>query len=320
MPEMDGLALAEAVRGLPPPVANLPLVLLTSAGKPEPEPEHVQLAGVLTKPVKPSQLYDLLTTIFDTGAWHAAPVAPPNTPAAALPLPAQSVRILLAEDVLVNQKFALAALEQLGFRADIAADGREALAAVRRQPYDVVLMDVHMPQMDGLEATRQIRRLPAEFDAPGGPYIIAMTANALEGDREACLAAGMDDYISKPVYLHELALALQRAAASLPDSAGPAAQGNPPASAELIDLYLEEALEYIAALTAGVAAADLSAVEHAAHSLKGMSGQVGAAQVEALAEALERAARSGAAIDDLHDLRAQLEEEFAQARVALIQK
>jgi CheY-like chemotaxis protein len=123
------------------------------------------------------------------------------------------LRILLAEDNVVNQKLALRMLSQMGYRADVAANGLEVLQAVGRQPYDVILMDVQMPEMDGLEATR---RLCAELPGPRGqgrsrPRIIAMTANAMQGDREMCLQAGMDDYISKPIRVDELVSALSRA-------------------------------------------------------------------------------------------------------------
>jgi CheY-like chemotaxis protein len=116
------------------------------------------------------------------------------------------LKILLAEDNLVNQKLALRLLQQMGYRADIAANGLEAVESVERQPYDVVLMDVQMPEMDGLEATRQIRKQGLRQ-----PHIIAMTANAMQGDREICLAAGMDDYVAKPIQAKELVYALERA-------------------------------------------------------------------------------------------------------------
>jgi CheY-like chemotaxis protein len=121
---------------------------------------------------------------------------------------------LLAEDVVVNQKFALLALEEMGYTADVAANGLEAVEALKRQPYDVILMDVQMPVLDGLDATRRIRAERGTFAWPP-PHIIAMTANAMQGDREMCLDAGMDDYISKPVYLEELHAALERAGKAL---------------------------------------------------------------------------------------------------------
>jgi CheY-like chemotaxis protein len=121
--------------------------------------------------------------------------------------------VLLAEDNAVNQKVGLLLLSKLGFRADVAADGSEALEALNRQHYDIVLMDVQMPEMDGLEATRRIlQRSPDRRDRP---WIIALTANAMPGDREACFAAGMDDYISKPIRNEDLAAALERACAEV---------------------------------------------------------------------------------------------------------
>jgi CheY-like chemotaxis protein len=117
------------------------------------------------------------------------------------------LRILLAEDNVVNQKLALRLLEQMGYRADLASNGIEAVESLERQSYDVILMDVQMPELDGLEATRIIRKLTRTLQ----PHIIAMTANAMEGDREMCIAAGMNDYISKPIHIHELVNALMRA-------------------------------------------------------------------------------------------------------------
>jgi CheY-like chemotaxis protein len=117
------------------------------------------------------------------------------------------LRILLAEDNAVNQKLALRILEQMGYRADVASNGIEAIESIERQIYDVILMDVQMPEMDGLDATRNIRKLATVTQ----PYIIAMTANAMEGDREMCLAAGMNDYVSKPIRVNELVDALMKA-------------------------------------------------------------------------------------------------------------
>ncbi len=117
------------------------------------------------------------------------------------------LRILLAEDNVVNQKLAVRMLEQMGYRADIVSNGLEAVDSIERQSYDVILMDVQMPEMDGLDATRSIRKLTIAIQ----PRIVAMTANAMQGDREMCMAAGMDDYISKPIRVHELVQALEKA-------------------------------------------------------------------------------------------------------------
>ncbi len=207
MPGMDGVALGREIhkrRG----TETLPMVLLSSVGMHNQVPEDL-FAVRLTKPAKASQIFDAIASIFpfDEEAVHTPRHDPTaHTPAAA---PVRSERILLAEDNIVNQKVALHMMSRLGYRADIAANGLEALEAVRRQHYDIVLMDVQMPDMDGLEATR---RMVKEFpERKNRPWIIALTANAMQGDREVCLHAGMDDYISKPLRLTELSSALERA-------------------------------------------------------------------------------------------------------------
>ena len=144
------------------------------------------------------------------GDADTAPATPARGPATALDagLAARHpLRILLAEDNVVNQKLALRLLQQMGYRADLASNGIEAIESIERQPYDVVLMDVQMPEMDGLEASR---RIVARFPDDERPRIVAMTANAMQGDREACLAAGMDDYVTKPIRVEELVAALTR--------------------------------------------------------------------------------------------------------------
>jgi CheY-like chemotaxis protein len=212
MPEMDGIALAAEIQKIHDP-QHLPLVMCTSMGKREVRLGEVEFAAYLMKPLKPSQLFDTLMGIFASQtarvriySMSQAKLAPKRQldPEMAARLP---LHILLAEDNAVNQKLALRLLSQMGYRADVAGNGLEAIQALERQDYDVVLMDVQMPEMDGLEATRQIRkRLPAERQ----PRIIAMTANAMQGDREACLEAGMDDYISKPIRVEELVGVLEQ--------------------------------------------------------------------------------------------------------------
>jgi CheY-like chemotaxis protein len=216
MPEMNGIELAESLRtaladgacsGAGP--GAIALVLLSSMGGHSSEMPAGLFAASLSKPIRASALFDALMGIF--AEQHS--VAPTEVPARLDPEMAQRLplRILLAEDNAVNQKLALRLLAQMGYRADVAANGREVILALERQPYDVILMDVQMPEMDGLEATRQI---VARWPDKARPRIIAMTANAMQGDREICLAAGMDDYISKPIRVDELVSALCR---SLPD-------------------------------------------------------------------------------------------------------
>ena len=205
MPGMDGLALAAEIRKHRA-ADQLPLVLFTSLGRREAGVDALEFAAFLTKPIKPSQLFDALV-----GVLSGQPVRVPQAAQDKFQFDKdmagrRPLRILVAEDNMVNQKLALRLLEQMGYRADVAANGLEAVEAVERQRYDVVLMDVQMPEMDGLEATRQIIRRIAEEQRP---WIIAMTANAMEGDRERCLAAGMNDYITKPVRGPELVGALE---------------------------------------------------------------------------------------------------------------
>jgi CheY-like chemotaxis protein len=205
LPEMDGDALAQEIRKLRD-AKSLPLVMLSSVGVRETETEQVDWAAYLTKPIKQSQLFNLLSGIF--GEVEEKPAVQPSKADAQMAA-RHPLAILLAEDNMYNQKLALLLLKQLGYRADLAANGLEAIQSVERQHYDLILMDVQMPEMDGLEATRQIC---ARWSPSERPQIVAMTANAMQGDREMCLQAGMDDYISKPIRVQELSVVLERTA------------------------------------------------------------------------------------------------------------
>ena len=204
MPEMDGVMLAAAVRTLRGARA-LPLILVSSLPKGEAE-DLGDFAAFLVKPVRASHLRETLRTILG-----AAPEAKAAGPPAAAPAFDREMgrhhplRILLVEDNVVNQRLAARLLERLGYRADVVANGLEAIHAVERQPYDLVFMDVQMPEMDGLEATR---RICARWAGAQRPRIVAMTANARPEDRGACVAAGMDDYLAKPIRVEELVAAL----------------------------------------------------------------------------------------------------------------
>ena len=206
MPEMDGVELARKVRRLRP---GLPLVLFSSLGQREAGDAEGLFNAYLAKPARQSQLFDTLVNMLAHGA------APRGGPASATAKPKidthmgarHPLRILVAEDNVVNQKLALRILQQMGYRADLASNGIEAVESVERQPYDVVLMDVQMPEMDGLEASR---RITAKWPPTERPRIVAMTANAMQGDREECMAAGMDDYITKPIRVDALVEALMQ--------------------------------------------------------------------------------------------------------------
>jgi CheY-like chemotaxis protein len=208
MPDMDGLTLAREIRDLGSAASELPLIMLTSLGRREVNEGVDEFAAFLTKPMKPSPLFDALVGIFTGQPTRVLPRAVGEEPQFDAHMGQHwPLRILLAEDNATNQKLALRLLERMGYHADVAANGLEVLSAIKRQLYDVVLMDVQMPEMDGLEATRQIRR---EWPETCQPHVIAMTANAMQGDREMCLAAGMDDYVSKPIRIEELVGALSK--------------------------------------------------------------------------------------------------------------
>ncbi len=217
MPGMDGASLAAAIKA-DPALAGTSLIMLTSVGH---WSEVRNVAGnaidaCLVKPVRQSQLLNTLATTWSKKLATAPPPLPRHQPKLRLDalkmlldadLAGASLRVLVAEDNAVNQKVAIRMLEKLGLRADVAANGREAVEMCSLCPYDVILMDCHMPEMDGYAATREIRK---QEKADLRVTIIAMTAEAMEGCRENCLAAGMDDYVAKPVNIEELVEALRR--------------------------------------------------------------------------------------------------------------
>jgi CheY-like chemotaxis protein len=202
MPSMDGIQLGREIRQLDDH-AGMPLVMLTSLGRREEAADAVGFAAFLHKPSKASSLYNALVDVLD-GQVESRPIKPDvsldEKMASRHPL-----RILVAEDNAVNQKVATSMLARIGYTCEIANNGREAVVAVQNATYDVVLMDVLMPELDGMRASQAIRALT---NIEIQPRIIAMTANAMEGDRERCLEAGMDDYVSKPVRVQELVAAL----------------------------------------------------------------------------------------------------------------
>ena len=241
MPDMDGLMVADAILAAAFPRSPR-LVMLTSMGERLDSAERTKhgLQACLTKPVKHSQLSHCLATVMRGVRRDTPEAAPGESPATArqpqpAPIPfstaGEKISILIAEDNPVNQKVALLQLKRLGLTADLVGDGQEVLPALRLKHYSVVLMDCQMPRLDGLAATRLVRAEEASGNAnwPVPVQIVAMTASAMQGDREACLAAGMNDYISKPVSLPELVAVLGRringatVAESTPDNAVPIA-------------------------------------------------------------------------------------------------
>jgi CheY-like chemotaxis protein len=234
--------------------------------------------------------------------------------------------VLVAEDNAVNQRVALHLLGRMGYRADIASNGREAIEALHRRAYDVVLMDVQMPEMDGLEATRRIRR---EF-SQDGPRIIAMTANAMRDDRDKCLAAGMDDYVSKPVHPAHLQSVMVRHATERKIERKPTldeevlrelrelqeAGGGSDLIAELVTLFLEDLPDRIEGIRDSIAARDPDTLRRESHRLKGSSQQMGAARLSALCAELEGMGRAGRT-DDATPFFLWVEREAGRVRQAL---
>ena len=211
MPEVDGETLGVMIRE-DRALDGTSLVMMTSMGSrgDAVRLEKAGFAAYLTKPVKQSQLHDCLLTVLNRGVGFSAPKAARIITRHSLADQAKSrVRVLLAEDNPINQKVALATLEKLGYRADAVANGLEALAALGSRPYDLVLMDVQMPEMDGLEATARVRDPKSAVRDHAIP-IIALTAAAMTGDREKCLAAGMNDYLTKPLRPEELSRMIER--------------------------------------------------------------------------------------------------------------
>jgi CheY-like chemotaxis protein len=276
------------------------------------------------KPFKASQLYNTLVQLLtanEVGADTAEP-ATGGTPATS------SLRILLAEDNAMNQKVALRLLERLGYRADVVWNGLEAVAALERQLYDVVLMDVQMPELDGLDASRRIcERWPQE----GRPQIIAMTANALPEDREACFAAGMDDYLVKPIRVDELAGALKRTRPRRDRDTSPGEKemsleasalqslrdlGGAEFLAEVVSVFLADAPALIASLRSSLDQGDAEELRRAAHTLKSNGLTLGATAFAELSRTIEQSAKDGR-FDGVPPLVDRVEREYRTLQPAL---
>ncbi len=323
MPEMDGLTFARAVVKRFGQRAPKMLMLTSLGHRLDAKALHAAgIASCFVKPVKQSRLFDTIARVMAgyedadvSQERHKATIGAQSGGAAR-----KSTKILLAEDNMVNQKVALLQLRKLGYEAETVANGLEVLTALRQVPYEVVLMDCQMPEMDGYSAAREIRRIereqPQAFKSILPVRIVAMTANALDGDRADCLAAGMDDYVSKPVQIEELAAVLERMAPANGTSAPavPEAErsvedrldytvinglralrepGQPDPLAELVDLFLIDAPERLHRIQHGWQAGDLKAVQHAAHSLKGSASNLGVQRLAKLAAQLEKEAKAG---------------------------
>ena len=321
MPGMGGLELARAIKA-DPRVAATRLILLTARGQRIAE-QDLQGAGIAQtrlKPVRQSMLFDcLVNALAESPAMVEAASSPAVTAHGR-----HKERVLLAEDNTVNQRVALGQLRKLGYAADAVGNGLEVLEALNHVSYDIVLMDCHMPELDGYEATGAIRQREG---ARKHTWIIAMTANAMSGDREQCLAAGMDDYVSKPVRLDELSAVLERARRNI--AAAPAIdqrsleelrklpdEDGQSMLRDLLLRFIEGAPVGMGELRSAIERADHRAAAFAAHSLKGSSSYFGAHRFQELCGEVERAGKAGGG-GPLAPLLLPLEVEFQRVLTAL---
>jgi len=336
MPEMDGLDLGARIEERWPAIA---FILASSLPRRDVLGDDrlvtTGAVAVITKPVKTSALLDALVRALGgkgSSQRHAegGTVMDPELGRT------HPLRILLAEDNVVNQKLAVRLLEKLGYRADVVGNGLEVLEALERQTYDLLLSDVQMPEMDGLEATREIARRWPEGERP---WIVAMTAEAMAGDRERCLEAGMNDYLTKPIRPRELVAAIKRcpspasgvAAALVPSSdvgessidvatlrrfAETMGEDDPGFVQEMIDQFLADAPALVATLREGLTTEDAETVRRAAHTLKSNAHTFGADDLGARCAALEAAARDGDLTDADGSIR-DITSEFSRVQTDL---
>jgi PAS domain S-box-containing protein len=344
MPGMDGLALAKEMKKRLKD-RTFPFILLHSYGDLEMDNHEVQFAAYLTKPIKPSLLFDTLIASLSSQPKKVkkkiktTPIPLDRDMGLHIPL-----RILIVEDNAMNQKVALSLLNRIGYVADVAANGKEALEVLHRQQYDVILMDGQMPEMDGEEATRHIRQ---QWPKDQQPFIIAMTANALQGDRERYLAAGMDDYISKPIRIEELARSLgnTRPVAGQKSEALPSSvirnqrakkvnqsdavdpnvlkefqnlmgENGRHMVAELVEIYLQDSPALITQIQKQITARDFDTLRRAAHTLKGNSNQIGAMTLADLSAKFEEMAKAGS-LKDAKIMLDKLQSEFNRVNIEL---
>jgi len=344
MPEMDGEELGSRIKASPE-IAGTRLILLTSVGRrgDAGRMERAGFSGYLAKPLRQSQLQECLALVMGRAAPEAdqaqGPIVTRHTAAESV---RRCGRILLVEDNPTNQQVALAMLAKLGCRAEVAVNGREAVDALARIPYDLVLMDCQMPEMDGFEATRQIRAGTSRVLNPRVP-IVAMTANALRGDRQRCMEAGMDDYLAKPVEPAELAGKLDRWGSRASGERRPAELESRPADgadggrkevfcpAELLERlmgdqdlarsiiagFLSDIPQQIARLKAYVQTGDAVAAQRQAHTIKGAAGNIGAPALLQAAYDVEELGRAGRLAEAVKGL-PRLEIEFERLKEVLM--
>jgi PAS domain S-box-containing protein len=335
MPGMNGETLGRLIRE-DKTLSMTRLVIMTSVGTrgDAARLQEMGFSAYLTKPVRQSRLFDTLITVAGRSVAVESTTLPIVTQYSAVENRKRRIRILLAEDNATNQIVALRTLEKLGYRADVAGNGLEALKSLETIPYDIVLMDVQMPEMDGMEATRRIRN-PESAVLNHSIPIIAMTAHAMKGDKEACINAGMDDYVSKPVNPKELAAALSRQLARCAHNAVKAAPelkpeqtintegvfdkeaalarvcGDEDIFKEILDVFFEDAVNQINLLKQAAAVNDVATITRQAHSLKSAAGSVGASAMRDTAFKIEMFGREGKT-EEAAQLTPELQAEFDQ--------
>ncbi len=322
MPDQDGFELATAIRA-DGALTETRLLILTSAGQ-RGDGERCRQRGIqayLTKPIARADLVEAVGTVL--AGTRSAPGAADLVTRHSIAESRHTLRILLAEDNPVNQQVATAMLLKRGHHVDVVSNGREAVDAVAREGYDVVLMDIQMPEMDGFEATEKIRALSQGRTLP----IIALTAHALSGERERCMARGMSGYLAKPFKAHDLFAAVEGRGAPPPDTeatsspavdlAGFRRTMEEAGAAEAVDGILETFVatlpQRLEALVAAAGGTEAEPLQRAAHAFKSAAGTIGAGHLAALLEDMERAARDG----DLAGARDKLDHVRGEARAAL---
>jgi len=347
MPQMDGLKLSSRIHSIPD-YEQLPIVILSSVDRLTEQQlaAKSEFAALLSKPIKQSQLYDTCVRVLCEQQISVLPSTSSVSKFDSQLSEKLPLRILLVEDMPLNQKVALHMLQRLGYRADVASNGLEALSSLHRQDYDLVFMDVQMPEMDGLQATRQICK---EWSPPKRPWIVAMTANAMQGDREECLNAGMNDYVSKPVRIEALIEIfhnyknLQHSSnqdtdstavfnreksdmskhpvidtqilQELKDMAGDDADEM---ITELIDSYLEDAPPKLQGIYRALDKNDAEELHNSAHALKSLSVTIGAVLLAQVSSELEVIGRSGTT-SNASTLLKKLDTEYQRVKTALQQ-
>jgi CheY-like chemotaxis protein len=348
MPGMDGIQLARAIEA-DPGLANTRLILLTSMGNQySPVLKEAGFRAGLAKPIRQSQLFDCIANVMAdilesferpsngkcAGTSLGSNKVITNTKAD----PRKELRILVAEDNAVNQKVALRMLEKMGYSADVANNGSEAVASASRIPYDIVFMDSQMPEMNGFEATARIRSVDG---VERHTIIVAMTANALQGDREKCLAAGMDDYISKPIRKDDLADAIDRWSLAKEARKAPFQEANktdplldesvlqrlgelvddddPYLLEQLLSMFVNETPKRLELIRRSLRVRDPHGLCEMAHLIKGTCMQLGLPAMASICQNLQDRAES-LALGDCNQIFAQLEQTFHETKQLLESK